>query len=225
MSHDPTSCYYKVLLSVDPPPIGPLLEVACIGSRSALSLAKPQGKGWSMSEHLQKAIAELEAKLQEQLKAAAKTKSGINQLAELAGLPAPYPDTEERASGGAIRPDQFYGKPLHTAMRAYLDMRGPTRGPATVNDIFDALKLGGFQFDTKSDDNAKRIIRITLTRNTLVFHKLPNGSYGLLAWYPNVKASKTKTKAKESDQQESDEDGSDIEEDDGGDDADEGEEE
>lgn len=171
-----------------------------------------------MSEHLQKAIAELETKLEDQLKAVAKTKSGINQLAELAGLPVPYPETEERASGGTIRPDQFYGKPLHTAMRAYLDMRGPTRGPATVNEIFDALKLGGFQFDTKSDDNAKRIIRITLTRNTLVFHKLPNGSYGLLAWYPNVKASKVKTKSKES-QEGSDEDGSDI--DDGGNDADE----
>ena len=62
-----------------------------------------------MSEHLQKAIAELEAKLAEQLKAAAKTKSGINQLAELDGLPPPYPEIEE-ASGGMIRSDHFYGR-------------------------------------------------------------------------------------------------------------------
>lgn len=145
-----------------------------------------------MSEHLTKAIAELEAKLAEQLKSAAKTKSGINQLAELAGLPPPYPDIEEAVGPSAIRSDQFYGKAMHTAMRELLELRGTARGPATVNEIFDALKAGGYQFDTKSDDNAKRVIRITLTKNSTVFHKLPNGPYGLLAWYPNAKAAKPK---------------------------------
>lgn len=165
-----------------------------------------------MAEHLQKAIAELEAKLAEQLKAAAKTKSGINQLAELAGMTPPYPETEEPTSGGAIRPDQFYGKPLHTAMRLYLELRGPQRGPATVNEIFEVLRQGGYQFDTKNDDNSKRVIRITLTKNSLVFHKLPNGSYGLLVWYPNVKASKARpSKAGEGGDEGADEDESEAE--------------
>jgi hypothetical protein len=144
-----------------------------------------------MSDHLRLAIADLELKLAEQLKTVAKTKAGINQLAELAGIPAPYADIEEVSAGAAIRPDQFYGQALHTAMRNYLEWRGKARGPATVNEIFEVLKAGGYQFETKNDDNSKRIIRITLTKNSIVFHKLPNGSYGLLAWYPNAKPKKS----------------------------------
>lgn len=145
-----------------------------------------------MSEHLQKAIEELEAKLREQLAAVAKTKSGINQLAELAGIEVPYPDVEEKVSSRVVRGDQFYGKSLQTSMREYLEMRGKPGGPVGVSEMHAALVKGGHQFDTKDDMNAKRVMRITLSKNSTVFHKLPNGQWGLFSWYPNLKPPKAK---------------------------------
>ena len=169
------------------------------------------------SEHLRMAIQELEAKLREQLAQAAKTKSGINQLAELAGIPIPYPETEEKVTSRAMRPDVFYGKSLQTAMREYLHMRGPQTGPATVNEIYEALVAGGHQFEAKNEANAKRIIRITLTKRSAIFHKLPNGSYGLLAWYPNAKtakAAKAGKPASPADDETPDDEGEDVDPDD-----------
>ena len=145
-----------------------------------------------MSEHLKQTIADLEAQLAQKLAEVAKTRDTINRVSELAGLPIPYPQVAEpeRASG-PMRPDQFYGQQLHRAMRSFLEKR-QHQGPATVNEIHSALVAGGYQFEVANDENAKRIIRITLTKNSGVFHKLPNGSYGLLGWYPNVKKSSKK---------------------------------
>lgn len=152
-----------------------------------------------MSDHLKQTIADLESRLSEKLAEVAKIRDTINRVAELAGESIPYPEVAEpeSRSGGPIRPDEFYGKALHTAMRAFIEKRGQLVGPATVNEIYEAMVKGGYQFDTANDANAKRVIRITLTKNSGVFHKLPNGSYGLLVWYPGVKKPK-KSEATES---------------------------
>lgn len=154
-----------------------------------------------MSDQLKAAIATLQGELALQEEEVANTKRLINQLAKRAGLPPPYGDAELLArSGLSFSPDQFYGQPLHIAMRTLLEMRkasNPGAGPASVNQIFDALREGGYQFDAKNDENAKRIIRIMLTKNSGVFHKLPNGHYGLLSWYPGAKAAKVKTKGED----------------------------
>jgi hypothetical protein len=60
-------------------------------------------------------------------------------------------------------------------------------GPATVKEIYDALKAGGYKFETKNDANAMRNLRISLTKNTSIFHKLPGGEFGLNEWYPKLK--------------------------------------
>ncbi len=124
-------------------------------------------------------------------------KRTVNKLCAFAGLPPKYPDSGPDGSGGSrgpLKADQFYGKPLATAVREYMDMRGAPssggQGAATVKDIFLALKEGGFAFDTKNDDNAMRGLRISLAKNTTTFHKLPNGQFGLLSWYPNAKVPK-----------------------------------
>jgi DNA-directed RNA polymerase delta subunit len=64
-------------------------------------------------------------------------------------------------------------------------------GPATVNEIYDSLVAGGYNFQTKNDDYAKRNLYTTLTKNSSVFHRLPNGLWGLLEWYPDAKTAKT----------------------------------
>jgi hypothetical protein len=87
-----------------------------------------------------------------------------------------------------VRSDEFYGQPLATAIRAVLEKRkGAGIGPAAVRDIYDTLGSGGFKFEAKDEDNAIRGLRQSLTKNSSTFHKLPNGLYGLLEWYPNAK--------------------------------------
>ena len=61
------------------------------------------------------------------------------------------------------------------------------QGPATVREIYETLTQGGYQFDAKDETNAMRGLRISLGKNTQKFHKLPNGVFGLVAWYPNLK--------------------------------------
>lgn len=88
----------------------------------------------------------------------------------------------------AIRNDQFYGQPLATAIREFLQMRKAAGGgAASVKEIYDALVRGGFKFEARDDVNAQRGLRQSLTKNSITFHKLPNGNYGLLEWYPNAK--------------------------------------
>src|SRR5437588_9303873 len=121
-------------------------------------------------------------------------KETINNLCEDAKLPKPYPDLRAGASGGdisAIRSDQFYGQALSTAIRSYLEMRKASgRSAASLNDIYMAVKTGGFAFTTRDEENAKTSVRLTLRKNSSIFHRVPSGEYGLLAWYPNAKEQK-----------------------------------
>jgi hypothetical protein len=147
-----------------------------------------------MSDHLKSTIADLQQKLREQEATVVRTKSLINQLAEMAGMPPVYARSELEASAGvdlSIRSDQFYGQPQATAVRDILKMRKAlNRGPATINEIYEALVEGGYAFETKNDENAKRGLRISISKNTALFHKLPNGKIGLLEWYPAAKKAK-----------------------------------
>lgn len=149
-----------------------------------------------MSDHFQQSIAAFQETLREQESKVIKTKRLINGLCEASGMPPMYPDAELQEGGSvalSIRGDQFYGQPLATCIRQILEMRKALQqGPATVNDIYAALLQGNFQFDTKNEENAKRNLRISLSKNTAIFHKLPNGKFGLLEWYPNVKPSKAR---------------------------------
>lgn len=120
-------------------------------------------------------------------------KRTVNSVCIFEKLPPRYTDVDAatRSSSGQIRRDQFHGVPQATAVREYLTMRGDSKagglGAATVNEIFEALKTGGFRFDVKNDENAKRGLRISLTKNSTTFYRLPNGTYGLLEWYPNIR--------------------------------------
>lgn len=153
-----------------------------------------------MSEHIQKTIQEVQQQVDEMSADLRRKKKMVNDLADLAGLPAVYEIEGDESKGvGTIRRDQWYGQPLATAIREYLEMRRVgNQGPATVNEVFDALRTGGYSFDTKDDANAKRGLRISLTKNTAIFHRLPDGKhYGLLDWYPDVKEKKVKSKTDE----------------------------
>ena len=144
-----------------------------------------------MREEFKPAIDALVTDLREQERRVATTKQMINRLCELADAPAMFGDVslQDRPAVTGIRSDHFYGKVQTTAAREYLELRhAANQGPAPPREIFDALVAGGFKFDTKNELNAITGLRATLRKNSSIFHKLPNGDYGLLSWYPTAKA-------------------------------------
>lgn len=148
-----------------------------------------------MSEQVIATIELIQSQIQKQEQEIAEKKRVINSLCPLAGIPAIYADVDSGAAvNGTIRPDEFYGRPLAEAVRAVLDRRKQSnQGAATVQEIYEAMKAGGFHFQAKNDDYAKRGLYQSLMKNTATFHKLPNGRYGLRNWYPNVKSCKPST--------------------------------
>jgi len=145
-----------------------------------------------MSDHIKQTIADLQGELQKQEAAVLDTKRLINMLCGRAGMTPMYADADLQQSAGvalSIKSDQFYGQPMVTAIRQILEMRRALKQePATINELYDSLIKGGFAFDTKNEDNAKRGIRISVTKNSGIFHKIPNGGIGLLDWYPSAKS-------------------------------------
>jgi len=142
------------------------------------------------------AIAALERRLADIERKGNEIRRAINLLNEESGQQPKYPDVDNAMGGQAgstvltqIKRDSFYGKKQMTAMREYLEMRrAQGDGPATPQEILDALKAGGYKFEAKSDDIALVGLRALLRKATNVFHKLPGTrAYGLLAWYPNAK--------------------------------------
>jgi hypothetical protein len=143
--------------------------------------------------HHERTINDLVAKIEEKLKPINAEKRIVNDLCAMYGMPPRFADVDSGAFGGSltIKRDQFHAKPLATAVREYLKQRGPSDrgglGAASVNEIFDALIAGGYKPETDDEDNAKRGLRIALTKNSVTFYRVPGGAYGLLEWYPNAK--------------------------------------
>lgn len=156
-----------------------------------------------MADYLLETIAHLQKKLRQEEDQVAQTKKTINSLCAEAGQPPMFAETE--ASGGsvfAIRSDLFYGRPLATGIKEYLTLRKASNlGAASVREIYDALVRGGYKFETTNEDNARRTLQISLSKNQ-AFHRIPTGAWGLREWYPNAKIEKPANDAIE------DEDGS-----------------
>lgn len=151
-------------------------------------------------ELLVQQIAELERK-------ANAYKVAVNLLCGKDGLPPMFPDSGGGGSGnGVVGPirdresvsslpqimsDTFYGKPQQTAVREFLGYRKASgAGPAKPAEILDGLRAGGYQVEAKNDEIALVGLRAMLRKRTNIFHKLPNGAWGLKEWYPNAKSSK-----------------------------------
>ncbi len=149
-------------------------------------------------DHFDQSIAALRETLREQEQKVVETKRLINALSEAAGRGPVFQDVDvvSHSTLTSIQPDTFYGQPLNTSIRTVLEMRKVAGlGPATVREIYETLLKGGFEFPrAKSEKSAMDSLRISLGKSSHTFHKLPNGSYGLLAWYPATKTSKGKAK-------------------------------
>lgn len=161
-----------------------------------LTLVSSMTKGHVvMTDTFDPAITALQsdlAKLEDQVR---EVKSAINLLCKHAGRPEMYrvADTDNSsATITSIQADTFYGKTIGAAAREYLEMRrSANMGPAATREVFDALTEGGFQFNSKNKNNAMISLGQTMRKSSKIFHKLPNGKYGLLTWYPNAKEGKS----------------------------------
>jgi len=147
-----------------------------------------------MNDKLAPAIEVLKDEVAELERQARELKKTVNVLCKRAGAPELYPNVDDERPGAtisSIKADTFYGKVIGTAAREFLEMRKAAGlGPATPREIYDAIIQGGYQFDTKNEQVALVSLRSNLRKNSRMFHKLPNGQYGLLSWYPNAKAAK-----------------------------------
>jgi hypothetical protein len=145
---------------------------------------------------LEGAIEALLEELQVQMNQVADTKKTINTLLRRIGKEPQFPDEAAESVGSAslrVRPDQYYGRPLATSVEEFLENRKKTTGDQACapSEILAALETGGFDFKAQGwkDDDRLRSLSITLGKNPK-FHRLPNGTYGLISWYPSVAAKK-----------------------------------
>jgi hypothetical protein len=144
-----------------------------------------------MREKFQPAIDALQSELLDLEQQMLETKQVINRLCAKAGIDPLYPDATQSTVNntlGGLRSDSFYGKAITTAAREFLEMRKMAGlGPATPREIYEALVKGGYTFESKDDTTALIGVRATIRKNSSIFHRLPNGTYGLLSWYPNAR--------------------------------------
>lgn len=109
----------------------------------------------------------------------------INMLYRRLGKPEmPVEDATPVHGAQAIRPDQFFGRPLATAVTELLEMR---RSAMSFDDLVSALQAGGHQIQGQYP---KRTLAIAISKNRK-FVTLPNSeNVGLREWYPALKAVK-----------------------------------
>jgi hypothetical protein len=126
----------------------------------------------------------------------AETKRMINGLRRRMGEEPLYADVEHEETTGPIRKDMYYGKPLSTAARMFLERR---KTACTPEEIMKGMEAGGFDFKAMNWKEADRlrVFAITLGKNSQIFHRLPNDTIGLLEWYPTVAAAKKDKAEKE----------------------------
>ena len=140
-------------------------------------------------------ISDLEKMVAEHEAAAIRVKTTINELCIKSGLQPRYAPSElQQSPGGSalnFRDDQFHGRPLATCVREYLEMRRQSGlGPASSNEIYDALAKGAYEFGAKNEQVARVSTYNSINKNP-VFYKLPNKKWGLREWYPNAKHQET----------------------------------
>jgi len=155
-----------------------------------------------MNDKLISAVEVLLTQLQEQIQEVSETKKTINALRRRMGQEPLFADVAAEQIGSAsIRSDQFYGKSVLIAAREFLEMR---RRACSAEDIIEGLKQGGFDFKalTWKEGDRLRSFSMTLAKNSKMFHRLPNGTFGLPAWYPEV----MNKRAEEKERPESDKD-------------------
>jgi hypothetical protein len=151
-----------------------------------------------MDTSMRTAIDALVGRIEAKTKELAELKRTVNVLSRESGEGPVFPEEDLSAVGGSgiagIRLDQFYGKSPTVAAREFLEIRNRA---VSAEDILAALERGGFDFEGQGWKKPDRLrsLSISLSKNSLIFHRLPNGTYGLVKFYPEIKGEKSRKKA------------------------------
>lgn len=180
-----------------------LMLAACVAPGESIDLLDSCGNGRSadtrrygiaakelasVSDHIEKTIVQAQEKLRAQEAGVSETKKLINQLLAFAEQPPMYPDVADTSAVHPLRGDEYYGLKQQAACRLVLERRKAlSLGPATLDEIFATLTEGGYRYEAKSVEVAKKSIYNMLVQNSSTFHRLPTGKFGLSAWYPGAK--------------------------------------
>jgi hypothetical protein len=136
-----------------------------------------------MAHQLQAAIDEINKVIESKRKELRELERSVNALCHEAGVEPIYQEslTPEASGRVLLRPDTYYGKPLATAVKDYLESR---RHAAPLPEVLGALEQGGFDFDNAGwePENRLRNLAISISKNP-AFHRLPSGVIGLKPWY------------------------------------------
>lgn len=132
-------------------------------------------------------VLQLEKRLGELKSEADKIKTTINCLCEVMGEQPKYV-LDDTGSGKAPppRPDQYFGRPLATVVTEAMQKRQAYNlGAATLDELYQELIAGAFEFVGKDDGIKKRGLAIAMGKNQK-FTRLPNDTWGLSEWYPEA---------------------------------------
>jgi hypothetical protein len=94
------------------------------------------------------------------------------------------PAESKSAKDVRIRKDLFLGLRLSTAVQECLKLRSEA---IHAGEILNLLKEGGFAMDSLGSSEDMQLAKLTKTlrKNTKTFRRIPNGAFGLVAWYSN----------------------------------------
>lgn len=145
-----------------------------------------------LPDHAAKTIADFQQMIEKMERETNSVKSSVNMLCRVYGVDPMYDIAEPGNDGGtkpksiefSVRPDEFFSKPLATAVREVLNARkSRDLGPIDPRELFDLLRKGGFAFDQRDETTAFRVMQISISKNTAAFVRLPNEQIGLVEWY------------------------------------------
>jgi hypothetical protein len=147
-----------------------------------------------MSQHVRQTIAALESQAKHYEEAAQQARDTANRLRELLGAPSPAAPKARKSrrlksTKPAKRTQQARARttakrdgakpPLASFVHHYLLERAKAKtGPASTADILSGIKQLGYQFGSKSEENATHYLRKTLRVNK-AFKRARRGQYVL----------------------------------------------
>src|SRR5512139_3056380 len=107
-----------------------------------------------MDNKINDAIEVLEEELNDQERHIIQLKETINFLLQKIGKEPRYHDVSLKQSRSSLRPDVYYGKPLATAIREFLEWKGVA---CKAEDILQGLEEGGFDFEWSQKDRLRNL--------------------------------------------------------------------
>lgn len=151
-----------------------------------------------MQTEINAAIEKMRQRLNEVLSEALELKKAINVMRKTIGEEPLYEEVLEKAKTGTgvLRPDQYFGMALTTAVREVLKVFGRAVSP---QDIVEQLEKGGFDFPSnwKDKKDYPRLLAISVGKNRRDFVPVPTNEgtiYGLWDFYPEKKREKERKK-------------------------------